>query len=217
MIRYPPRYWALAASLSALAGCVDAIGFVKLGGLFVSFMSGNTTRLAVGAVERAPVALTAVALIACFIAGAVAGFLVAARAGARRAPSLLGGVAHLLLASGALDSAGTGLAVFVMAAAMGAENAVFERDGEVSIGLTYMTGALVKLAQRLAVALRGGPALEWLPFLLLWCGLVVGACAGAVLQARIPGAALWLAGGAAALLALIFARVSPDPSAPVAA
>ena len=39
---------ALAVTLSAVAGYVDAIGFLKLGGFFVSFMSGNSTRLGVG-------------------------------------------------------------------------------------------------------------------------------------------------------------------------
>ena len=38
---------ALACALSALAGYVDGIGFIHLGGLFVSFMSGNSTRLGV--------------------------------------------------------------------------------------------------------------------------------------------------------------------------
>jgi len=34
----------LAGLLSALAGMVDAIGYLHLGGLFISFMSGNRAR-----------------------------------------------------------------------------------------------------------------------------------------------------------------------------
>ena len=33
--------------LTAVAGWVDAIGFLRLGGLYTSFMSGNTTHLGV--------------------------------------------------------------------------------------------------------------------------------------------------------------------------
>src|SRR5215472_19023315 len=41
------RGLVLAAMLAALAGMVDAIGYLHLKGLFVSFMSGNSTQLAV--------------------------------------------------------------------------------------------------------------------------------------------------------------------------
>ena len=44
MVRYDRRVKLLAAGLSALAGFVDATGFIQMGGFFVSFMSGNTTR-----------------------------------------------------------------------------------------------------------------------------------------------------------------------------
>jgi uncharacterized membrane protein YoaK (UPF0700 family) len=45
------RNIALACALSALAGYVDGIGFLHLGGLFVSFMSGNSTRMGVSLAE----------------------------------------------------------------------------------------------------------------------------------------------------------------------
>ena len=46
----------LAIALAAQAGFIDALGFLKLGGLFVSFMSGNSTRLGVGLATGASVA-----------------------------------------------------------------------------------------------------------------------------------------------------------------
>ena len=45
MIHFDRRIRLPAAYLSALAGYVDALAFLKLGGFFVSFISGNSTRL----------------------------------------------------------------------------------------------------------------------------------------------------------------------------
>ena len=45
---HPRRDQLIAAALAALAGYVDAVGFIASGGLFVSFMSGNSTRLGIG-------------------------------------------------------------------------------------------------------------------------------------------------------------------------
>jgi len=47
MIHFDARTRLVATSLAALAGYVDAIGFLGRGSFFVSFMSGNSTRLAV--------------------------------------------------------------------------------------------------------------------------------------------------------------------------
>ena len=47
MMDYSHRQKALAYVLAGIAGYVDAMGFRHLGGVFVSFMSGNTTRLGV--------------------------------------------------------------------------------------------------------------------------------------------------------------------------
>lgn len=199
MLRHRKRDMAIAVVAATLAGYVDAIGFLSLGGFFVSFMSGNSTRLAVGLAGFPLEALIAARLILSFVAGVVLGSLVGAVAKRWRRPLVLLLVAGLL-ASAAIFAAGApDLAMLLVAAAMGAENTTFERDGEVSIGLTYMTGALVKLGQRLASAIMGGPKLAWAPYLLLWLGLVGGAVAGALAWPVFGLAGLW-AGVAGALV-----------------
>jgi uncharacterized membrane protein YoaK (UPF0700 family) len=61
----------LACALSAIAGYVDGIGFLHLGGLFVSFMSGNSTRMGVSLADGQWLsALEALGLIVLFVAGA---------------------------------------------------------------------------------------------------------------------------------------------------
>lgn len=184
MIRSDARILWLATGLSALAGFVDATAFLYLGGFFVSFMSGNSTRLAVGVSTLSHEALVAGGLIAAFVAGVTTGSLMGAIAGTWRRVAVLGLVAGLLGAAMVCDALGWRAgAAAMMALAMGAENAVFERDGEVQIGLTYMTGTLVKVGQRIAQALRGGALFGWMPYLALWAGLVAGAVAGASLYA----------------------------------
>jgi uncharacterized membrane protein YoaK (UPF0700 family) len=157
MHRYARSHIALAIGASALAGYVDAIGFLSLEGFFVSFMSGNTTRLAVGVAGIPAEALVAGRLILAFLGGVILGSLIGRLGGWKRQPMILMLVA-LMIALGALAGmwGAPSIATLLVAAAMGAENTTFERDGEVSIGLTYMTGTLVKLGQRIARALTGG-------------------------------------------------------------
>ncbi|MEZ5961074.1 MAG: DUF1275 family protein [Hyphomonadaceae bacterium] len=208
MIRYRRRFWVLAAALSAIAGFVDAIAFLQLGGFFVSFMSGNSTRLGVGLATDAHAAALAGGLIATFVAGVMLG------AFANRDANKSGAVRVLILVAATLAlagvSAGMGapaLAVAALALAMGAENAVFQRDGEVSIGVTYMTGALVRFGQKLAAALTGGALFDWAPFLLLWAGLVAGAALGALAFGTYGVSGVWFAAGAVVVLALIMWRM----------
>ena len=86
MIRFDQAYRTLAVGIAILAGFVDAIGFVESAGFFVSFMTGNSTRLAVGVAEGHRAALLAGSIIAIFVTGVVAGSLIGARAGRRRTP-----------------------------------------------------------------------------------------------------------------------------------
>lgn len=207
MIRFDRRARAFALILAGLAGYVDAVGFVTLGGYFVSFMSGNSTRLSVGLAHGLSDAAIAAGLIGMFVVGVMAGSLAGHAARRGRPAVVLGLVAAMLAAATAcysLDISVAGSALIV--AAMGALNTVFEHDGEIRVGLTYMTGALVKTGQRLAAALRGAPAWDWVPHLMLWLSLVAGAVAGTWLLAALGASALWAPVAVAALLALAAAR-----------
>ena len=82
-----------------------------------------------------------------------------------------------------------------MVLAMGLENSVFQVEGGAGLGLTYMTGALVKVGQLAAAALTGGARWAWLPNLLLWAALVLGAICGALAYRWINLAAIWFAAG----------------------
>lgn len=164
MTNYDRPTRLVAICLAAVAGYVDAGGFIVTGGFFVSFMSGHTTRLGLALAETPLGAAIATGLIVAFIGGVVAGSLLGRAAGPRRAATVLGLVAGLLAGSALLHGVGwEAPGVALLGLAMGAVNTVFARDGEVRVGLTYMTGALVKVGQRLAAALTGGDPLSFAP------------------------------------------------------
>ena len=118
-------------------------------------------------------------------------------------------VEALLLAVAALCYAFglSNVAVAAMVLAMGLENAVFQIDGGAGLGLTYITGALVKVGQLAAAALTGGARWAWAPNLLLWAALVAGAVCGALAYHWINLAAIWFAAGAALALSGIVAAI----------
>jgi len=204
------RNVALACALSALAGYVDAIGFLHLGGLFVSFMSGNSTRMGVSLAEgHWQNAAVALGLIALFVIGAAAGSLIVLGRGAHRQPLVL--LAEALLLAGAALAYTFGLpnvAVATIVLAMGLENAVFQIDSGAGLGLTYVTGALVKVGQLVAAALTGGARWAWAPNLLLWAALVTGALCGALAYHWINLAAIWFAAAIALALSGIVAATA---------
>ncbi len=203
------REVALAVVLSAVAGYLDAVGYVVLGGFFVSFMSGNTTELAthLGA-GLWSVAGFAGILIGAFFGGAVLGAVLARLRDGRT--TVLACTTALVAATSLAASltASTVPTMIGLPLAMGVVNATFLSSGEASIGLTYMTGALVKAGQRLVDAFHGGPRMLWLRHLSLWTSLLTGGVLGAVAlhQTRLA-VALWIVTG---LLALITAVVAID-------
>jgi uncharacterized membrane protein YoaK (UPF0700 family) len=196
------RNVALACALSAVAGYVDGVGFLHLGGMFVSFMSGNSTRLGVSLAEgQWSHAAETAGLIALFVTGAAAGsLLVVGRARYGQCWVLLTETLLLAAAAASYELGLPGLAVVAMVLAMGLENAVFQIHGGAGLGLTYVTGALVKVGQLIAAALTGGSRWAWLPNLLLWAALVTGAVGGALAYRSINLSAIWFAAGTVLIL-----------------
>ncbi len=194
--------FVFAVALAGLAGYVDALGFLATNGFFVSFMSGNSTRLGVGVGHTLwPMAGAAVGLIIAFVVGVACGSLAARGGGMRQRWAVLALVTLMLSIAFCLRTTGLGhLTPVLLAMAMGAENAVFQRDGGSGFGVTYMTGALVKVGQGLARILSGEPGGEWLRFLALWAGLVGGAVLGSALSTGLGVAAFALAPIAASAL-----------------
>ena len=139
---------ALVASLSVLAGMTDAIGFMASGD-FVSFMSGNTTRLAV-AISDGDMGLTLrlVILVATFVIGNALGVVVA-RLGGRRTLPLLLCIATLLCMAAALPIDAQLPALLAAIIAMGMLNAAVEEVNGLPVGLTYVTGALSRFGRGL--------------------------------------------------------------------
>ncbi len=196
-----------AVSLAALSGYIDGIGFVFVGGYFVSFMSGNTTRAGVELVSGGfSTALLGGAIIAAFVGGVIVGTVIR-RIWQDRSIDTGGFRSLLLVAAGIAVAAGLALAdlraaaAVTLAFAMGAVNTVLTHPGEPSYGITYMTGALVKVGEGIVDALRGGDRRAWLRYAALWVSIALGAIVGAGAYAVVGRSALWFAVGGALLVA----------------
>jgi len=197
----------LAAMLAALAGMVDVIGYLHLNGLFVSFMSGNSTQLGavLGRSDLAEAAAIA-ELIALFVLGAAAGQMLADFAGRWRMTWVLAGVALLLTIAALLRTAPE-----PMAFAMGALNASMHRAGNIPVSLTFVTGVLVRFGQGLGNLLsRQGTGWNWLAQAVPWIGMVTGATIGGAAYLRIAEAAIWVPIALAGVLAAGSA-LTPQP------
>ena len=204
MISLDRRTRWMAICFAGVAGFVDSLGFLTTGGFFVSFMSGNSTRLGIGLAHGQPTIGLAGVLLASFVFGVVIGGLAGRLAGVWWRTVILVLVTSLLALAYALHGAGAGLWLAVpLAMAMGAENTLFAEDGDVRVGLTYMTGTLVKMGKRITAALCGGDRWGWVPFFLLWTGLTCGAVLGAVCFERLGIEALLLAVAAMAVFTVV--------------
>src|SRR6202453_4404667 len=150
----------LAAALAMIAGFIDAYGMITYG-VFVSFMSGNTTQTGYQTAEGAfgPPSRPALAIL-CFVGGAFAGTLLVQAAGRLARRAVFGVVAAALAEVVGLtyfDFLSVGFGIAIVSVAMGVMNSAFSLTLAQSVSLTFVTGTLSRVGSSLALALRRGP------------------------------------------------------------
>ena len=178
----------LAAALALIAGFIDAYGMITYG-VYVSFMSGNTTQTGYQAAEGAfgPASLSALAIL-FFVVGSFAGTLLVEFAGRYARRVLYCVVAVGLAAIIGLTQLGAlpGAAIASISFAMGIMNNALSRVGAQAVSLTFVTGSLSRVGSSLALALRRAPLRDaqgpWdthlrraLLLARIWLGFLVGA------------------------------------------
>ncbi|RAI59559.1 DUF1275 domain-containing protein [Roseicella frigidaeris] len=201
----PANPWA-AVPLVALAGCVDAIGWLRFDQLFVSFISGTSTMLGIAAAEADHARAAALGtVVGLFAAGALLGALLGTAAGRWRSVAVLGTVTLLLAAALLAPPAGgweLPPAAWGMVPAMGMLNTALPGVG----GVTFVTGALSRAMEGLVLALLGRARHgAWAQQAACWGAMVGGALLGGALQTRWGDAALAVPASGAMLAALLAA------------
>lgn len=185
---FDPMRLALALTLTMISGFVDAIGYIHLGNINLSFMSGNSVGLAIALPSWKVASLVATGtVIGSFVAGAFAGTLIAGPGGHPRRVTLIILCEAVLCAAAlgfTLGRAGT-FALLPIAAAMGMQNALHQALAGVDVGQSFVTGTLFRLGQHLALLLRSGVSRRETAILMgSWLIFVAGAIAGSVVLLR---------------------------------
>jgi uncharacterized membrane protein YoaK (UPF0700 family) len=214
----------LAAALALIAGFIDAYGMITYG-VYVSFMSGNTTQTGYQTAEGAfgPASLSALAIL-FFVLGSFAATLLAQFTERHARRLVYGVVAVALAAIVALTELGAlpgGAAIASISFAMGIMNNALSRVGGQAVSVAFVTGALSRVGSSLALALRRAPLRDaqgpWdthlrraLLLARLWLGFLVGALLSGAATPRY-GASVLLA--PALILAVLAAFDRPDRGA----
>jgi uncharacterized membrane protein YoaK (UPF0700 family) len=193
-----------AVALAAIAGTADAIGFMQYSQVFMSFMSGNTTRFGEAASGANWIGVARFGgVIAVFCLGAFLGTLVAAWAGRWRMAALLSIQAPLLATVTLLPNGSEAFPwhVYPVVLALGLQNATLQDEAGRSMALTYVTGTVVRFGTGLANLLLHKPAPSFWIQGPLWVGLTMGAVLGGVLQHNLGELAFLVPSAMLAILA----------------
>ncbi|MBW4625939.1 MAG: DUF1275 family protein [Brasilonema octagenarum HA4186-MV1] len=177
----------LAMALIFIAGYVDVVGYITLSGVFVSFMSGNSTTAGLHLGRgQSEVFAKAVLPVIVFVLGVGVGSRIMHRRHGLRLVLLL--QVALLTTFAVISNSvmpishprGDSWLILTLTSvfAMGLQNAIVRHIGQDSVGLTYITGMLAALGSHLAAWLdRSEPqARKHISlFISLWLSFIAGA------------------------------------------
>lgn len=149
----------VAAFLTWIAGFVDAVGFLSLGGIYTANMSGNSVAIGMqsgsqnwwlAALRLWPVFIYVVGLLLCRVLIEV---------GARERIRAIGSVAFAFelalltpacLSTSAVAAAHSYLYIALLALAMGVQNAALTHFSSLTLHTGFVTGTLLKCAEEFA-------------------------------------------------------------------
>jgi uncharacterized membrane protein YoaK (UPF0700 family) len=188
----------LMVTLTFVTGMTDAIGILRLGGVFTSVMTGNMVLLGTAAGRHSVSIASHVGLaFGAYAVGTIVGARVAGKtreAGLLWPPSVTLALAVELFAFSVFTCGwelvggrpGTGLGLFLLAlnaVALGVQSSAVLRLGISGLSTTYLTGTLTGVL--VAVATRA-PLREALRSIAILLGLLTGAAVGAALAISAP-------------------------------
>jgi uncharacterized membrane protein YoaK (UPF0700 family) len=163
---------AMLVMLSLAAGCVDAVGYLGLGQIFVANMTGNTVLLGLALGQaKGQAALRAVVALAGFVVGVGAGAAIVGRGRERSTWSpgvtvaltlelavLVAFAVGWFLAGAEPDGREVYPLIVLPALAMGVQSAAVRRLGIPGVATTYITGTLTDLTEGAIARLRAAVA-----------------------------------------------------------
>jgi uncharacterized membrane protein YoaK (UPF0700 family) len=145
--------WALAILLALIAGYLDGFGLLFLG-VYVSFMSGNTTVAGLwSGQDNFQAALPSATAVLSFVTGSFLGNLLSQSRSRYSHRLIFGVIAGLLATVAGLERHGPWNAVAesaLLSLAMGMMNPALSKVGVESVSLTFVTGTLNRMGGHLA-------------------------------------------------------------------
>jgi uncharacterized membrane protein YoaK (UPF0700 family) len=188
-----------AMALAATSGSTDAIGYLALGHVFTSAMTGNLTLMGIAMAHRDGLRIGRVVVsLVCYMVGAAAGARLARTPEAHDpvwAPAVtralaLEAVLFVMYAlswwalSSRPDACAKAILLGLGATALGIQSSAMQRFGSgVGLNTTFLSGSLVRLVGQLATGRRYRDIHH---HLLVLVGLVCGGCLGALLVLHAP-------------------------------